>query len=86
MLDEFTRECLAIEVAHSISAQTVVDLLTWLALTRGTPKHIRSDSGSECTAKAVQGWLEQTGCATIYISGQCVGESVYRELHGEAQG
>lgn len=79
VLDEFTRECLAIEVAHSISAQTVVDLLGWLALTRGTPDHIRSDNGSEFIAKAVQGWLEQTGCATIYITPGSPWENPYIE-------
>jgi len=66
--DEVTRECLAIEGAYSISAESVVELLKWLALTRGTPQHIRSDNGSELIAQAVQGWLERVGCETIYIT------------------
>jgi len=79
VVDEFTRECLAIEVARSISAETVVELLKWLALTRGTPEHIRSDNGSEFIARAVQGWLEQAGCETIYITPGSPWENPYIE-------
>jgi transposase InsO family protein len=85
VLDEFMRECIAIEVAHSISAQTVVDLLGWLALTRGTPEHIRAhacvrlNNGSEFIAKAVQDWLEKTGCQTIYITTGIPWENPYIE-------
>ncbi|MEA3400519.1 MAG: DDE-type integrase/transposase/recombinase, partial [Armatimonadota bacterium] len=74
VVDEFTRECLAIEVARSISGEAVVHLLTWLSLTRGRPEHIRADAGvrldngSEFIARAVREWLEQEGCETIYIT------------------
>jgi hypothetical protein len=95
-MDEYTRECLAIEVARSIGAEQVVETLKWLVLTRGTAEHIRSDNGPEFIAKAVRGWnaipaLEQAGCATICITGaqrpgQRVREPVYRELHREAAG
>ncbi len=79
VLDEFTRECLAIEVAHSISAQTVVDLLEWLALTRGTPEHIRSDNGPEFIAQAIQRWLAQVDVQTLYIEPGSPWENGYAE-------
>ena len=68
ILDEFTRESLAIQVARSITAADVIHLLDWLFLVRGAPAHIRSDNGPEFVAKAVQGWLEQRDCQTIYIT------------------
>jgi len=45
-----------------------VATLKWLALMRGTPKHIRSDNGPEFIARAARDWLEQAGCATIFIT------------------
>ena len=68
VVDEYTRECLAIEVAPSIGGEQVVETLKWLALTRGMPEHIRSDNGAEFIAKKVRGWLERAGCETIFIT------------------
>ena len=65
--DEYTRECLALEVARSITAETVVDVLTNLFLTRGVPKHIRSDNGPEFIAKAIQRHAARTGLEMLYI-------------------
>lgn len=66
-LDEFTRESLAIFVGPSIPAAKVIDTLEWLALVRGLPPYIRSDNGPEFVAKAVQKWLKEKHCKTIYI-------------------
>ena len=67
VIDEYTRECLAIRIEPSIPASTVIEVLEWLFLTRGVPKYIRSDNGPEFVAKAVCGWLEKSGCQTLFI-------------------
>lgn len=79
VVDEYTRECLAIEVARSIKARTVVEVLKWLALTRGTPEYIRSDNGPEFIAHEVGAWLEQAGCQTIFITPGSPWENPYIE-------
>ena len=61
IIDEYTRECLAMRVAPSIPARMVVEALEWLFLSRGVPKHLRSDNGPEFVAKAVCEWLEKSG-------------------------
>lgn len=68
VLDEYTREALAIRVERSIPAEKVIDTLEWLFMTRGAPEHIRSDNGPELTANAVQDWLARNECETIYIA------------------
>ena len=67
VLDEFTRECVAILVAFTINADEVIALLRKVFRQRGAPEFLRSDNGSEFTATAVQAWLEtqQTGPAFI---------------------
>jgi transposase InsO family protein len=67
VLDEFTRECVAIRVAFSIRAEDVIALLCKVFRQRGAPEFLRSDNGSEFTAEVVQTWLEdrQTGPAFI---------------------
>ena len=67
ILDEYTRECLALVAAPSMGAQSVIHALEWLFLTRGVPKWIRSDNGPEFAAQAVQQWLGNQGCQTLYI-------------------
>lgn len=54
VMDEFTRECLAIDTARRLSSDHVLERLTWLFVTRGVPAHIRSDNGPEFTAGAGQ--------------------------------
>ena len=54
MIDETTRECLAIEVARSFTAQDVTGVLEYLFVVGGTPQHIRSDNGPEFVAKTVR--------------------------------
>jgi len=79
IIDEYTRECLAIRVAPSIPASAVVRVLEWLFLTRGVPKHIRSDNGPEFVARAVCHWLEESGCQTLFINPGSPWENGYIE-------
>jgi putative transposase len=65
--DEYTRECLALEVDRSITADRVLDILTNLFLTRGVPRHIRSDNGPEFIARAIRRHGEQAGLEMLYI-------------------
>jgi putative transposase len=79
IIDEYTRECLAIRVAPSIPASAVVEVLEWLFLTRGVPKFIRSDNGPEFVAKAVRNWLAESGCQTLFITPGSPWENGYIE-------
>lgn len=79
VLDEYTRECLNITVDTSITADKVIGILDWLFLTRGVPEHLRSDNGPEFVARAVQGWLNEKGCGTIYITPGSPWENPYIE-------
>ena len=67
LLDEFTRECLALEVARRLPAQAVMQVLARVFAERGRPAYLRSDNGSEFTAKAVQRWLQAQDVQTRYI-------------------
>lgn len=79
VIDEFTRECLAFLVDRSITSNEVVDLLEWLFLVYGKPRHIRSDNGPELIAHKIQDWLAEQGCKTIYISPGSPWENAYIE-------
>ena len=57
VIDEYSRECLAIRVAYRLTSDDVLDVLSDLFLTRGLPDYIRSDNGSEFTAEVLQDWL-----------------------------
>ena len=65
--DEWTRECLAINVARQRGSDDVLERLLWLMATRGVPDHVRSNNGSEFTATAVREWLGRIGVKTLYI-------------------
>jgi putative transposase len=67
VLDEYTRECLTIQVARSISSRQVIQQLEWLFLLRGAPAYLRSDNGPEFIAYALQQWLRDRQCHTLYI-------------------
>ena len=67
LLDEFTRECLALEVARRLPAQAVIQVLARVFAARGRPAYLRSDNGSEFTARAIQRWLKSQGVQTRYI-------------------
>lgn len=67
VVDEFTREALAIYASPTIGAVEVRDTLEILIDRRGVPKHVRSDNGSEFIAEMIQKWLTKSGCKIIYI-------------------
>lgn len=67
VMDEFTREGLALDVARTTSAERVIGVLTALVGQYGAPMHLRSDNGAEFVAIAVQTWLAQCGVQTLYI-------------------
>ena len=79
IIDEYTRECLAIRIAPSIPALAVVGVLEWLFLTRGVPKFLRSDNGPEFVARAVCQWLKESGCQTLFINPGSPWENGYIE-------
>lgn len=79
IVDEFTRECLAIDVARKMSSDDVLERLAWLMATRGVPEHVRSDNGPEMTAKAVREWLAKVGVRMLYIEPGSPGENGYCE-------
>ena len=79
LVDEYTRECLAIEASRSSGAVEVIECLEWTFLTRGAPKYIRSDNGPEFVAQAVRAWLTREGCKTIYIEPGSPWENAYIE-------
>ena len=67
VMDEFTREGLALDVALTTSAERVIGVLTALVGQHGAPANLRSDNGAEFVAIAVQTWLAQCGVQTLYI-------------------
>jgi putative transposase len=67
IIDEFTRECLAIDVAGSIRSQHVIEVLARLISERGAPRYLRSDNGPEFVSKAILEWLEKAGIETALI-------------------
>lgn len=67
IVDEFTRECLALEVARQFKATDVLDVLRELIAIRGVPGHIRCDNGPEFIANAVKAWLETSRIGPLYI-------------------
>ncbi len=78
ILDEYTRECLAIDVKRQMNHQDVLDRLAELFVDRGVPEFIRSDNGSEFTAQAVRGLA--AGCwgkDLVHRAGQPLGEWVH---------
>jgi transposase InsO family protein len=79
LIDEFTRECLAIQVARRQSGVTVIETLADAMLLRGIPQHIRSDNGPEMTAKIVRSWLARVGAQTLYIEPGSPWENGYNE-------
>lgn len=79
VLDEYTRDCLAIRVERRFSSEDVIDQLFHLFVFRGIPKHIRSDNGPEFTAKEVRKWLSRLGVRTLFIEPGSPWENGYIE-------
>ena len=68
VVDEWTRECLAIDVAGSIRSGRVIDVLAQLVSVHGAPRHLHSDNGPECMATAILRWLTDAGIDTALIA------------------
>ncbi|HIK93908.1 MAG TPA: transposase, partial [Planctomycetes bacterium] len=88
VIDEYTRECLAIEVARSFTAQDVLGVLQYLFAVRGTPQHIRSDNGPEFVAAVIRDWLRRSDVGPLFIAKGSPWENGYVEsfngkLHDE---
>jgi putative transposase len=79
LVDEYTRECLAIDVARKLTSDDVLERLSWLMATRGVPEHIRSDNGPEFTATVVRQWLKNVGVKTLFIEPGSPWENGYVE-------
>ena len=79
VVDEFTRECLAIHVARSITAEDLIDQLAALFIERGAPAHIRSDNGPEFIAKELRRWLATMGSSTLFIEPGSPWQNAYIE-------
>ncbi len=79
VVDEFTRECLAIRIDRKLNSTAVVDVLTDLFILRGVPSHVRSDNGPEFIAKAVRDWIDAVGAKTAFIEPGSPWENGYCE-------
>ena len=79
LVDEYTRQCLAIDVSRQLNSEDVLERLAWLMATRGVPDHIRSDNGPEFTAGAVREWLKGVGVKTLFITPGSPWENGYVE-------
>jgi len=79
IIDEYTRECLAIRVARRLTHKDVLAVLNDLFLQRGVPVHIRSDNGSEFTAKRVRSWLKALTIKALFIEPGSPWENGYIE-------
>jgi len=79
VIDEYTRKCLAIRVGFSLKSDDVLDTLSTLFITEGIPDYIRSDNGSEFTAKSLREWIGNLGVKTAYIEPGSPWENGYNE-------
>lgn len=79
VIDEFTRECLAIRIARKLKSTDVIDVLTDLFILRGSPGHIRSDNGPEFIARAVRQWIAVMGADAAFIDPGSPWENGYCE-------
>lgn len=79
LIDEYTRECLAIDVARRLDSEDVLERLSDLFIRRGVPQYLRSDNGGEFTAHKVTRWLEQVGVQTLFIEPGSPWENGYIE-------
>ncbi len=79
VIDEYTRECLAIDVARRLTAEDVLERLSGLFALRGVPDYLRSDNGPEFAARAVRDWLGRVGVETLFIEPGSPWENGYVE-------
>jgi putative transposase len=84
LIDEYTRECLAIRVERNLNSENVLEVLDDLFIRRGVPENIRSDNGSEFTAEVVRSWLKTLQVKPLYIEPGSPWENGYIEsFHGK---
>ena len=79
IVDEYTRECMALRVDRGVTSEDVIDTLAELFAIRGVTNHIRSDNGSEFIADALRHWLGHVGVETLYIELGSPRENGYAE-------
>lgn len=79
LIDEYTRECLALPVQRKLNSEDVLQTLADAMVVRGVPAYIRSDNGPEMTARAVRDWLEAVGAKTLFIEPGSPWENGYNE-------
>ena len=79
IIDEYSRECLAIRADRKLNSGNVIDALSDLFILRGVPSFIRSDNGPEFVAQAVQDWIKAVGAKTAYIEPGSPWENGYCE-------
>jgi len=79
LIDEYTRECLALRAERRLNSLEVIDTLADVMLRRGIPEHIRSDNGPEFIARELQKWLANVGTRTLYIERGSPWENGYCE-------
>ena len=79
IVDEYSREGLALEMERSITGEDVVKVMDRLFTERGEPAYIRSDNGPEFIAEAIKRWLESSGVKTLYIEPGAPWENAYSE-------
>ncbi len=79
LIDEYSRECLAIDVARRLTSEDVLERLSDLFVRRGVPAYIRSDNGPEFTAKKVTEWLDRVDVKTLFIEPGSPWENGYNE-------
>jgi transposase InsO family protein len=79
IIDEYTRECLAVRVGRSLTHRDVLEVLSELFCERGVPVHLRSDNGSEFTARRVQAWLKRLDVRPLFIEPGSPWENGYIE-------
>jgi putative transposase len=79
LVDEYTRECLALEVRRGMTAKAVSAVLAGVVQERGAPGHMRSDNGPEFIARVIRGWMAKAGLETLYIEPGAPWENGYAE-------
>lgn len=86
IVDEYTRECLRLEVERTMEAVDVVDVLDALTAERGAPEFIRSDNGPEFIAQAVRDFLKKRGGETAFVAPGSPWENAYSETFNSRLG
>jgi putative transposase len=79
LVDEYTRECLALEVRRGMTAKAVGVVMAGVVRERGAPGHVRSDNGPEFIARAIRSWMSEAGLGALYIEPGAPWENGYAE-------